>query len=371
MRRIDTDIAIVGAGPAGGRAACALAESGLSLALIERAALPRPKACGGAMPQSARALVEADMATLVEAEIAGQTHLMPDGREIRHEAPDRPMILVDRARFDAALVAEARRLAGDRLVLLAGTAVTDAVEDGAGVTLHAGDTTVRARYVIAADGATSVVARRLGLYGPTAGAGIDVELRTTPEAFARLGRRSLFDMRCVRDGYGWVFPKAGLLSAGVGIWRAPSGLKPAMRRFLDGLLAPGEIAAETWRAHPVPVFTGHRPCASRRVCLAGDAAHLVDPVIGEGILYALESGRMAADTVAALCGVTLPPARGGIAAHPGYPATLAEIVAAHGDCRAYTTGIRHSLARKLNLIRLEAEGAFAAAPLPYAKAVPA
>lgn len=347
------DVAIVGAGPAGGMAAVALAASGLSVVLLERQTLPRPKACGGAMPASARALLDWDISPLVEAEIAEQRYLC-GGRESRAANAGAPMLLVDRAAFDRYIVARAHVLAEGRLDLVEGQSVRDAQEDDAEVVLTTRQgLTVRARYVIAADGATSSVARALGLFRPSGGAAVDVEIRVTPAAFAREGWRSTFDLDCVRDGYGWVFPKRDRLSCGIGIWRQPSDLKPRVKRFLDGAFGSDEILAAEYRAHPVPVFPGHRPSASRRVCLVGDAARLVDPVVGEGIVYAFESGRLAADVVALLCGAT--PASGGtgqIVGRPEYGPRLRVAIAEHEDCGAYGAILRLTLARTLNLKRM-------------------
>ena len=75
-----------------------------------------------------------------------------------------------------------------------------------------------------------------------------------------------------------------------------------MDDYLARSLPAGSIRSATRSGHPIPLFEGPARIATRRTCLVGDAASLVDPVLGEGIRFALESGRLAATVVAALLG---------------------------------------------------------------------
>jgi len=96
--------------------------------------------------------------------------------------------------------------------------------------------------------------------------------------------------------YVWSFPTGtGIANVGYGLLRSRlHGGKPALHQRLRALLPAAEPDQGSLRAHHLP-FSSHRPPAGRgRVLLAGDAASLVNPVSGEGIYYALASGRLAA-----------------------------------------------------------------------------
>lgn len=299
---------------------------------------------------------------LVQARIKQQRFLYDHSAKDRTVPMDSPMILVDRASFDQHFVERALKLGQGRVQLRQNANVMDVVQDKDGVTLvlKSGQS-IRARYVIAADGASSRVARAIGLYARAAGAGIDALVETGPETFETERNRVTFNVHCVRDGYGWIFPKDDHLSCGVGIWRDPDGLVPAMDDFLARSLPPDDILHVTRLAHPVPVFTGHRQIATERVCLVGDAAHLVDPVLGEGIKYAIQSGQLAADVVAQL----LQPHRVEPARPTGTDDSFSSVLSQFRDCFAYGHILRHTIGRQLNLIRLQDESFFTSPQTVY------
>ena len=349
------DVAIVGAGPGGGAAACRLAETGLRVQILDQQALPRAKACGGAMPGAIVKDIDWPIDHLIKARVARQRFLYDHSADDRIVHMAEPMILVDRASFDADFVTRALRAGKGRVILRQNTRVTDVCEDETGVTLGLqGGATLSAQYVIASDGASSRVARCLGLYEKPQGAGIDSMVQTSAATFSAEHHRVTFNLHCVPSGYGWIFPKDDHLSCGVGMWRDPANLSRAMDDFLDRSLPPGDIRHQHRLAHPVPVFAGHRTIASRRVCLVGDAAHLVDPILGEGIKYAIQSGKLAADVVLQLSD----PGRAAPTMDTGTDASFQDILARHKDCGAYGEIIRYTIARKLNLIRLREEAFF-------------
>lgn len=352
---LDCDVAIVGAGPAGGAAACRLAATGLSVEILERHALPRAKACGGAMPGAVVHDIEGSIDHLVKARIDRQRFLY------NHSAKDRlvrmadPMILVDRAEFDAHFINKAVASSQGHVRLRENSRVVGVIEQHDLVTLNFGKgETLRARYVIAADGASSRIARSLGMYHKAAGAGIDAAIRTGAATFAAERDRVTFNLHCVPAGYGWIFPKDDHLSCGVGMWRDPGLLSRAMDVFVARSLPGDDIVDQQRLAHPVPVFSGHRPIATRRVCLVGDAAHLVDPILGEGIKYGIKSGQIAAEVIAHLLNTQTATNL----VETGMEEDFAAVLARHATCMAYGDIVRHTIARKLNLIRLREEAFF-------------
>ena len=68
----------------------------------------------------------------------------------------------------------------------------------------------------------------------------------------------------------------------------------------------GRLPAVPWKGHPIP-FGNYRSRPGRaNVLLAGDAAGLVEPVTGEGIAFAMQSGRLAAEAIIAASNLSAP-----------------------------------------------------------------
>src|SRR6185503_12301658 len=155
------DVAVVGAGPAGASAARVLAQAGARVVLLEKHELPRYKTCGGgvvaralrALPAHVRAAVEAEA---VERPCHTADIAMGDGLRF-HARRERPLIsMVMRDRFDAVLVAAAGHAGADVRPRAAVRAVVSGAE---GVELATTGGPVVARFVVAADGATSEIGR--------------------------------------------------------------------------------------------------------------------------------------------------------------------------------------------------------------------
>lgn len=293
------DVAIVGAGPAGGAAALELAQGGLSVVVIEKAVLPRYKTCGGGVLWRAAKLLPVDISPAVDRDC--------HTAELVHHAPDlrfacarpHPLIrMVMRDRFDALLVTAAQQRGG--VALATGTVVQRVVPRADAVELVTDRGTFAAQFVIAADGVNSVVARQtdrpaLRNIVPA----LECEARYPDEVFQRFGGTARFDFGLVPAGYGWVFPKREHLSIGVGTTRRGAANLPAeYERYLSKL----ELArAEGEERHGYMI-----PCHPRaglfelpRILFVGDAAGLADPVTAEGISAGIISGQLAARAIVA------------------------------------------------------------------------
>jgi flavin-dependent dehydrogenase len=217
--------------------------------------------------------------------------------------PDQPVVMVMRHKFDALL------LARSGAEVLKDTAVTGVVERDDEVQVQAGDRTITARYLVGADGAASRVARCLGLRRRRQVAGTleaEVPLDGSGDLREKYGNRAVFAMGAIPWGYAWIFPKGDHLS--VGIMRIQSGranLRTALQRAMDHLGI--RLDGVKLHGHPLPCYQAptwpwwrrqpQERLSTRRCLLVGDAAGLVDPLIGEGIRYAITSGRLAAEVI--------------------------------------------------------------------------
>jgi len=319
------DVIVIGAGPAGNAAAFALTQGGARVALIEKQALPRHKTCGGGMPMvvgQALALDELrDLApdAFVEADTLFMRHtwnfedawlapMNPDGEEDRRLS----LWMVRRSVFDNALAQRAAR---------AGAELRDALPVREIEVTRDGQVRVRAEgaggvweatadRVIGADGANGIVARSVGLRRHRVLA-IAIEAEV-PHLWGE-GHPDLRPDVChleygaVRRGYAWVFPKSDHLNVGAGVFRPrqPDGrgdntvrdeLRGAILGYLKMLGVPRRSEELTYHAHPLPLWNGLDTLQTRdsRVLLAGDAAGLINPFFGDGILHAIKSGQIAA-----------------------------------------------------------------------------
>jgi flavin-dependent dehydrogenase len=160
---------------------------------------------------------------------------------------------------------------------------------------------LRARFLVAADGATGPTARGAGWTGALASVpALEAEVVVRPRLLAAFTDRARFDLGVPAGGYGWVFPKADHLSVGVGVFArgaARRRLRDELGRYVDAV-GLGEGRVMRVRGAPIPVRP-RRDVARERVLLTGDAAGLADPLTGEGISLAIRSGRLAAESLLA------------------------------------------------------------------------
>ena len=300
----DYDVIVVGAGPGGSTAARFCAQAGLKTLLIEKEKMPRYKACGGCLSLKTVDLLGLDLNPVLETIIykAKFTYRLEDSFSIEWRQPIAFMVMRDR--FDQFLVKQALEKGTE---VLEGVRVVKVEEkrDGVEVELNDGEK-FRCEYLIGADGPGSIVGKSLSLLPPKGdGNGIGMESEIPFESTFDFPREELqlvhFDFGGVPNGYGWVFPKKEGLSIGVGgMFRdvAKMNLRQYFNTFIHGLNYIKQEKVEKVLGHPLPYFYDERQKVSKgKILLVGDAAHLMDPLMGEGIYYALRSGMLAAEAI--------------------------------------------------------------------------
>jgi geranylgeranyl reductase family protein len=259
--------------------------------LVDKAAFPRDKPCGDGIGPHAVDELAALGATAVLAgypPIHGLRLRSPRGLEVAG-TPARPNHVVPRAVLDARLVDAA---------LAAGASFRRArvrrLEQRDGLVVADGE--LAARVVVGADGANSTVRRQLG-----APPNPDRALAIAVRGYAPVGSGGPPEqlIAWVAEGwpaYVWSFPTGtGIANVGYGLLRSRfRGGRAELHQRLRELLPDVDPDPASLRAHHLPFSSWRPPPARGRLLLAGDAASLVNPLSGEGIYYALTSGRLAA-----------------------------------------------------------------------------
>ena len=321
-QQLDVDVLIVGAGPGGSTAAYHLARNGLGVLMVEKAAFPREKVCGDGL--TPRAVVQLQRLGIDTDDPRFERHggLRIYSRRVTMELPwpdldDFPPfgLMMTRSEFDELLARHAEK-AGARLMERT-EAVAPIQDDGwvTGARIKSeqddAETTVRARFVIAADGSSSRFASRAGVRrDPAKPLGIaarryyKVERRPGPWLEVWM---DLWDGSNILPGYGWLFPlPGGSINLGAGLLNTFTNFKGmSARGVFDAfwrMLPPEwnvneETADGRVLSGPLPMGLSRTPPAMPGMLVIGDAAGLVNPFNGEGIAYAMESGELAAELV--------------------------------------------------------------------------
>jgi len=306
----DVDVLVVGAGPGGAAAATAAKRAAPELAvlLVERdRAVGTPVRCAeGVGDAGLREFADPDGAPWVARRIRRVIFLAPDDTEVAVAEREVGWIL-DRTRFDAALAAEA---CAAGVELRVGTEAAAMSRDGGrwAVRLRTSagggqDETVRARVVIGADGVETMVGRWAGL--DTRVPARDMEscaqylvqgIACDPDAIYLQ-----FGSAIAPGGYAWIFPKGpGIANVGLGIVALKADGRTA-RQYLDEWMTHRfpDGAKTGYTVGGVIVHTTVARTSGDGVLLCGDAAHMVNPLSGGGIVNAMKSGRLAGGTAAA------------------------------------------------------------------------
>jgi len=310
-----SDVAIVGAGPAGARAAYVLARGGVRVTIFD-GSHPREKPCGGGVTGRALALVAGavDPATFPRTTIRSVrfTHRRAQGdsagdtRGSRSRLVDDAVVRLDehalvvasRASFDAALLAAAEH-AGATLVR---SRVTHVSADASGATVTTAHGRHRASFVIGADGANSLVRRRVA----TPFRRDQLSIATGLFAHGVTSDEIVIELTPDPPGYLWSFPRPGHLAIGV-CAQADAGITAeSLRTRARDWIAATRIADDarlepySW---PIPSLSPRDfdalELTGDRWALVGDAAGLVDPITREGIFFALASGQWIAGALMA------------------------------------------------------------------------
>jgi geranylgeranyl reductase family protein len=279
----------------------------LKTLLLEKDKMPRNKLCGGGVTPKVLKLLDFDLPDhLIEsAPTSARIHVGQSCFEFH--SPDPLVYMTSRDKFDTLLATKAAEAGAE---VKDGTLVQNLKREGTLVYVETSQGAFETTLVIGCDGIGGPTARASGIYErwePSEVAyAIESEVPVGVEGVhGFMGPERYFDVffDVSPAGYGWIFPKSDHLTVGIGcrLSRLRDGLElfnAFLSRipYIKGCDVPGP------EAHLIPLGgAAHVPVVADRVLLAGDSAGFAEPLLGEGIYFAIWGGQIAAEVAEEAC----------------------------------------------------------------------
>jgi menaquinone-9 beta-reductase len=318
---IETDVLIIGVGPAGATTALFLANKGIASVIVDKAKFPRDKICGDALSGKAVEMLRRLNPAFVH-EINddksflgswGVNFIAPNGESLKipfrtkKVQAQAPGFIATRMNFDNWLIDKVK--SNSNIRLYEEVEIRDYRRESNHFVAQSKDgKQLRAKLVIACDGAYSAFARNI--------AGIKTEaahncfgLRAYYKDVKGLDPQNFIELHFLKEilpGYFWVFPLPnGDANVGIGMRSDKmSAKKISLKKALQTILESNPALKERFSAAArigdikqfgLPLGSKKRNLSGDRYMLCGDAAQLIDPFTGEGIGNGMISGMLAAN----------------------------------------------------------------------------
>ena len=298
------DVIVSGAGPAGSYAAYLLSKRGYSVLLLEKHAFPRVKTCaGGILPRASDSLEFEIPSNIIQKEIRGVSIVKGDfQKEFRFDK--KISVTVIRSEFDDFLMAQASRAGA---VIAERQEVMGVDQNGPVVNVRTNGPSYKARHLVIAEGAASRTAAKV--LGPRMSTRmalglaqeVDSDLDTGDlfEVFMLDVPTNKLDWKCPLPLMGWMFPKRHGCNIGVGgVGYSRTAMVEGARSVFEACKTKYGIRGneQNMSARPIPL-SPRRLLHRGRILAIGDAAGFASPISGEGMSYAFQSARFAADAI--------------------------------------------------------------------------
>jgi geranylgeranyl reductase family protein len=307
------DVVIVGAGPAGSTAAYILSQKGYNVLLLDKEHFPRKKLCGGCLTAKTiwllKRVFNESEESLIKKNIINFKSFRFDVRCKTKVlvSPISPLsfYFVDRQVYDSFLLQKAKAAGaevseGEKVTNIDG--VINSTSNELTVTTSR-ERQIKTKFIIGADGANSTVRTKLLREKKINGSRWHRNLAYCLEIFIpRKGDHETLEFPILsfgylRYGYSWIFPNKDRLVVGIGgLERKNKNLPGKFEKFLSDYNL-GDIDSYKMQGYPLPFGNSLSTPFYGNILLVGDAAGLVDPMLGEGIYQAHKSGELAAKAI--------------------------------------------------------------------------
>jgi geranylgeranyl reductase family protein len=301
------DLIVIGAGPAGSAASRKAAQLGVKTLLLEKEKMPRNKLCGGGVTPKVLKLLDFQLpeAIIESAPTSARIHVGERCFTFHSVAP--LVYMTSRDKFDTLLARKAEEAGAE---VRDGVFVQCLIPHPSSMEVQTRGESFEAKIVLGCDGTGGPTARCTGLYErwePNAVAyAAESEVEVGKDG-ARdfMGPENYFDVYfgVSPAGYGWIFPKDDHLTVGVGCRMSNLRDGPALfKNFVSSVPEMRRYEIPNPKAHLIPLGgAAHVRTVTDRVLLAGDSAGFAEPLLGEGIFFAIQGGQIAAEVVHEAC----------------------------------------------------------------------
>lgn len=291
------EVIIIGAGPGGISAGITLLQNKIDCCIIDKCVFPRNKTCGGLMTQKTIEFIKTfGIDALKDGVIKNKVEnvsIVNCGELITEFTCNSPFYLVDRAEFDNYLLQEFLALGGNFLFSKKAIKIEEAIHQ---VELDDGQKLFY-NYIIGADGINGMTTKYVRRPPVARAFGLEVEILNR-DISVDTAMISL-DVGLFKDGYAWCFPKGEYVTIGFAFsYEKGFDYIDFFKKYLKRTY--GFTKSVAFKGAFLPYGAGSQ-CATNEkanLLLVGDAAGFVDAITGEGIYYALVSGKYAAHAIA-------------------------------------------------------------------------
>jgi menaquinone-9 beta-reductase len=291
MLKKEFDFIIIGAGPAGTSLGLYALLNGYTCLILDKALFPREKICGGLLSDktikllSNKLLIDPNRLENIKKIEQFTTYILDE-----HNLDiilKKPFHISERIYFDNFLLEEFKSRNGEFIQEKITEQQLQNVEDGC---IALNDCQYYFKYLIGADGANSIVRKKIGVHVTPAVVGIE---SSAEQISATLNERAVNLFFDESFGYRWVFPTRDGFNVGTGGF-SKTNIQEKHKQFYTSVTGSKEVKA---KGAIIPIQKNKNKTYYKKILLVGDAAGFVDPILGEGIYYAMLSSVNIIDSI--------------------------------------------------------------------------